>query len=302
MASPHAAEHAKAPHAMAKFFMCVCRFYQLVSQITTVYQVHLTGTALRLYEDSIAVMSWATFEWDGASAHTHTSRDIMYSSVRVCVSDYFVPGQCIPFGFRTRLLLRAILPLVLLVAILLGTIVIFYCRRARGLSTHSRWMSDALMVSAPIALFGSFILCPTVSKGIFDTWDCTEYELDSATGEMRTFLNSDLQIVCSGNEHPDEYDTIKIIAYIFVLLWPIGMPVIFLLVLWPNRKALRQRRSTRMVQATSFLHKEYDPSYFWWEVVSLAQRLILTGWVLLIPVEYDAWRIFLGLLTSIGCD
>ena len=232
---------------------------------------------------------------------THTSRDIMYSSVRVCVTDYFVPGQCIPFGFRTRLLMRAILPLVLLAAILLGTIVVFYCRSARGLSTHSRWLSDALMVSAPIALFGSFILCPTVSKGIFDTWDCTEYELDSATGEMRTFLNSDLQIVCSGNEHPEEYDTIKIIAYIFVLLWPIGMPVIFLLVLWPNRKALRQRRSTRMVQATSFLHKEYDPSYFWWEVVSLAQRLILTGWVLLIPVEYDAWRIFLGLLTSIGC-
>lgn len=226
----------------------------------------------------------------------------MCSSVRVCVTDYFVPGQCIPFGFRTRLLLRAILPLVLLAAILLGTIVVFYCRSARGLSTHSRWLSDALMVSAPVALFGSFILCPTVSKGIFDTWDCTEYELDSATGEMRTFLNSDLQIVCSGNEEPEEYDTIKIIAYIFVLLWPIGMPVIFLLVLWPNRKALRQRRSTRMVQATSFLHKEYDPSFFWWEVVSLAQRLILTGWVLLIPVEYDAWRIFLGLLTSIGCD
>ena len=220
----------------------------------------------------------------------------------MCVPDYFVPGQCIPVGFRYRLLLRAILPIMLLVAILLCTIIFFYYRRARGLGTRSRWLSDALMVAAPCALFVSFLLCPTVSKGIFDTWDCTEYELDGAMGEVRTFLNSDLQIVCSGNKHPEKYDTIKSIAYIFVLLWPIGMPVIFLLVLLPNRKALRQRRTTRMVQATSFLHKEYDNDFFWWEIVTLAQRLILTGYVLLIPVQYDTWRIFLGLLTTIGCD
>ena len=43
-------------------------------------------------------------------------------------------------------------------------------------------------------------------------------------------------------------------------------------------------------------------TFFWWEIVTLMQRLILTGWVLLIPIEFDAWRIFLGLLTTIGCD
>ena len=146
------------------------------------------------------------------------------------------------------------------------------------------------------------MLCPTVSKGIFDTWDCREYELDGATGEIRTFLKSDLQVVCSGNDHPEEYGEITNIAYFFLLVWPIGMPLIFLLVLFPIRKALRQRRKTIMVQATAFLHKEYEPTFFWWEIVTLMQRLILTGWVLLIPVEFDAWRIFLGLLTTIGCE
>ena len=30
------------------------------------------------------------------------------------------------------------------------------------------------------------------------------------------------------------------------------------------------------------------------------QRLIISGWLLLIPAQYDAWRIFVGLLTAIG--
>ena len=222
------------------------------------------------------------------------------------VADYFFPGQCIPLGFRYRLLLRVISPTLLLIAIPLCTIAVFYCRRVRGLGTRGRWLSEALVstelltVAAPLDLFVAFVLCPTVSKGIFDTWDCTKYELTGATGDVRTFLNADLQIVCGGNDYPEEYDTIKTIAYFFLLLWPIGMPLIFFLVLFPNREALRQRRSTRMVQATAFLHKEYDPTFYWWEIVTLAQRLVLTGWVLLIPVENEIWRFVFGLLTAFG--
>eukprot|EP00964_Phaeocystis_antarctica_P025281 scaffold14193_cov85-Phaeocystis_antarctica.AAC.3 len=78
------------------------------------------------------------------------------------------------------------------------------------------------------------------------------------------------------------------------------MPLMYMLVLFPSREALRQGRTTRMVKATAFLHKEYKPTFFWWEVVTLTQRLVLTGWVLLIPIENDAWRICLGLLTTIG--
>ena len=215
------------------------------------------------------------------------------------MAGYFFPGQCISLGFRYRLLLRVISPTLLLIAIPMCTIAFFYCRRARGLGTRGRWLSDALVeVAVPVDLFVAFLLCPTVSKGIFDTWDCTKYELDGA--DVRTFLNADLQIVCGGNDYPEEYNTITTIAYFFLLLWPIGMPLIFFLVLFPNREALRQRRSTRMVQATAFLHKEYDPTFYWWEIVTLTQRLVLTGWVLLIPVENEIWRFFFGLLTAFG--
>ena len=45
-------------------------FYQIASQITTVYNVRLSGSSKDLYEASVAVFSWATFDWDGASHHT----------------------------------------------------------------------------------------------------------------------------------------------------------------------------------------------------------------------------------------
>ena len=78
------------------------------------------------------------------------------------------------------------------------------------------------------------------------------------------------------------------------------MPLIFYFVLFPIRAALRQREQTRWVLATEFLHKDYKPACFWWEVVPLLQRLVLSGFVLLIPIESDSWRIFLGLLTALS--
>ena len=248
------------------------------------------------------------------------------------MAGYIYPGQCIQLGFRYRLLLRAISPIVLLVAIPLCKVALVCCRyavqriaqakivqakiaQARRLfkleegeihidppdsvkETARSVLTDALLEAVPFALLISFALVTTVSKGIFDTWDCIEYELDDT--KVRTFLNADLKITCSGNDYPEEYDEIKYIAYIFLALWPIGMPLIFYFVLFPIRAALRQRQQTRWVLATEFLHKDYKPAYFWWEVVTLLQRLVLSGFVLLIPIEVDSWRIFLGLLTAIG--
>ena len=59
------------------------RFFQLVSQMTTVYNVKLSGTAKTLYADSTSAFSWASFDWDGASAHlTHIAMIISCSHLR----------------------------------------------------------------------------------------------------------------------------------------------------------------------------------------------------------------------------
>jgi len=223
------------------------------------------------------------------------------------LAGHIYPGQCFQLGFRYRLMLRVFSPILLLFAITLVKVAFVLCRNSFQKKGEKHidppvgvrlLLIVALADAVPLALEISFLLVSTVSQSIFDTWDCSEYELDS--DKVRTFLNADLQIVCRGNDYPEEYDMIKTIAYASLFLWPIGMPLIYIVVLVPIRAELWQRKQTRWVKATEFLHQDYKPGLFLWEIVTLTQRLVLSGFVLLIPIEADSWRVFLGLLTAIG--
>ena len=175
-------------------------------------------------------------------------------------------------------------------------------------------LQKSLEVYAWFILLLSFIMTPAVTKDIFSTFDCTKYQLEdkSCDGEKagcneRSFLTVDLTVVCSDRGVPTaEHNHLQVLAYIYMMMWPIGMPLIYLAVLvyprWGNKHALRQQRQmeTWPIKATRFLHEEYSPHYFWWEVLALLQRLILYGFVLIIPVEQDIWRIFIGLLVALG--
>ena len=51
-------------------------FFQLASQITMVYNVQLSGSSKNLYANSIAVLTWVSFDWDGAPHRIHHNVDI----------------------------------------------------------------------------------------------------------------------------------------------------------------------------------------------------------------------------------
>ena len=55
-----------------------------------------------------------------------------------------------------------------------------------------------------------------------------------------------------------------------------------------------------LVRATRFLHREYRPEVFYWEVVELLRRTILTGWVLLVPEERAYLRLVVASLVSLA--
>ena len=64
------------------------------------------------------------------------------------------------------------------------------------------------------------------------------------------------------------------------------MPLLFLLILLPIRKDLIKRRSTRFVQDTLFLHREYRAAFFFWESIFLTQRLGVIGFVEFLPRNF----------------
>jgi len=87
-------------------------------------------------------------------------------------------------------------------------------------------------------------------------------------------------------------------ATALLLLWPIGFPTLFTLLLLRCRGDILNGRSTPLSRATTFLHQDYKPKFFFWEPVEMARRLSITGFVLL--VEDAQHRLYLAVMLSAG--
>jgi len=174
-----------------------------------------------------------------------------------------------------------------------------HCRARIGRTDTppSKDTKEAVLRALPYVIFISFCLTQSVCTGIFSAWDCVEFMHDSVTGETREFLREDLSIEC----YTDEHDQVKNVARFFVAVWPIGIPLLYLALLSQCRAALYQGRSTSFTRATSFLHKEYMPHYFWWELLFVVQRLMVTGFVMLfLRASKTVPRILVGIYFTVA--
>merc|ERR1719502_1680193 len=84
------------------------------------------------------------------------------------------------------------------------------------------------------------------------------------------------------------------------MLWPIGVQLLYVVLLWRVRRPLLNRTPTALTRATAFLHRDYKPEFFYWEAIELARRLILTGWVALVNEKVAFVRIVIAVLTSLA--
>ena len=177
-------------------------------------------------------------------------------------TSFLLPGQCIGGGFRTRLLLRGVGPLVLL-AILPCLAAVRECVQARR-ERRQVSCNQALLSALPAMLFLAHAVCPRVSAGIFSAWDCDSYILDTSTGVSRSFLHEDLSVVCTeGGVKTPAHAQLRALAALFVVIWPVGLPICDILLLVFCGKSILQRRSTRWVRAVEYLHKEYKLTFYW---------------------------------------
>ena len=199
-------------------------------------------------------------------------------------SNFFIPGACLEGGYTSRLLLRSVGPLVLIVIVFVFSFAVNIgqaltetesCGRSFALLGAKRKMwTKALVKALPSVLFLSFCLCAPTASAIFKTWDCVEYVEDSlaptgnvddrVTSAGARFLRSDLRTTCNafvGKETTmsTEYAEIESIAWVFAWVYSVVFPCIFMGVLLPSRKTLRQRRSTQLVRATAFSSPSPSP-------------------------------------------
>jgi hypothetical protein len=179
------------------------------------------------------------------------------------------PGSCLSGGFFSRLLLRGLGPLALVAYVLVVGATVGAARRLVGRKvalklerasqrdgkmynrhTFLELCQKTLLDTLPALLFILLCITPTTSTSIFAAWTCETFALDSTAQPPTTvrFLGDDLSLKCDGSS--DEYSRVVSLASIFVGIWPVGVPLLFLALLLTSRAALREGRSSRLVAAS----------------------------------------------------
>jgi len=101
--------------------------------------------------------------------------------------------------------------------------------------------------------------------------------IEYGNSETRRYLASDLALSCDS----DEYKTAYNVALVMLFVWPVGIPLLYAILLWASRHALRKGIDTSLSRATAFLSDDYDYGYWtplaWWKPLEMCRKLTLTG-------------------------
>ena len=74
-----------------------------------------------------------------------------------------------------------------------------------------------------------------------------------------------------------EHDLITGVAWLAVFMYPVGVLLVTMKLLYNARPDILADRETDLVVATSFLHREYKKELCWWEASEIFRRFLLVG-------------------------
>lgn len=248
-------------------------FYQVVSEMPEVFDVPLPAEYLEIMSNTFGLFS---FDW-------------LY---------LFGPPECTG-SFTTRLLVKALAPLFALLVLVMGSVVIsavVATGRCRDISDHAALKDAALhgaLRALPIVLVLLFALVPSVCSRIFSTFNCESFGYDDAKGETRGFLFADPSVEC----YTGEWAHLMVLTGWLILIWPLGVPALFLALLIGSRR--RAPWAPALSRSVSFLHLEYKEEQFYWELLESMRKLVLTGFLLILPLRFAFLRLILAILITV---
>ncbi|CAN0460501.1 unnamed protein product, partial [Ectocarpus sp. 12 AP-2014] len=180
-------------------------------------------------------------------------------------------GCVLDMDFHGRLLAATIGP-ILAVLLLAGTY---------AAATHvNREANEKLRIiwdkHVFVFLLLTFLVYSSVSSTLFKTFACDELE------DGINYLRTDYRIECDSSKHK----VFQVYAGFMILLYPLGIPVLYSILLFRDREVLKKDKDDRddsaRVKSTSELWQPYKPSVFYYEVIECGRRILLTGIVVFI--------------------
>ena len=193
------------------------------------------------------------------------------------------PLACVNLaGYALKLIFWICMPIVLVMAILLATAVWRFCRG------HAVTLDSVLLVASPFVLQTLFVVYPIVSQIAFQAFSYHEFDDGSS------WLRADASIEFGSAEH----DRAVGVAILAILLYPIGLLVLFASLLARARGAIISGPPTPLSLATRFLHSEYTTTFFFWELFEMLRRFLLVG-VLVMCEQGSLEQIAYGTLVAL---
>jgi len=210
---------------------------------------------------------------------------------------FFLPKECLSTSFAVRLVVTSFLPLGFVACVFLWFVL--RVTFARGCEHQHRSIAsilrNAAMSTTTVALLIIFVCLPSLSSVIFQAWSCEPFP--TSDNNYVYYLRSDLSVQCYES---DEHEKLTYLGYFFVAIWPVGAVVLCAALLYTARKPILKRVPTRFVHAIAFLHRDYRPERFYWEVIELMRRTCLTGWLLLVDERNTFTRIAIAILICLA--
>ncbi|CAM9831277.1 unnamed protein product [Scytosiphon promiscuus] len=223
--------------------------------------------------------------------------------VNLDVGHIFTASCVLPgVTFYHRLLLTTLTPLVLAIVLVLTY---WMAKRRAGIGSTgvlaaraawSRHMAAGLLLT--------FLVFTSTSTIAFETFAC-----DDEAVEGESYLRADYRLTCYTTKHK----WYMVYAGVMILVYPIGIPLLYACILWKNRMALnpRVRDTTDSTSGVSrlpmvrgfaanesaeeleerlemrkrnpdlvpsmFLWKDFGPDMYYYEVIECGRRILLTG-------------------------
>ena len=183
----------------------------------------------------------------------------------------FSAGCFLEIDFHDRLLWTTIPPIVIM--ILLGgtyAVAVYRIRETQGTD-----LSNVRQKHVSMALLVTCLVYSSVSSMLFQMFACDGLD------DGKRYLRADYTIDCDSQKHR----AFQIYASLMMLVYPLGIPVVYAVLLFNNRRMLREencREESLAARSILGLWKPYKPERYYYEVIECSRRILLTGVVVFI--------------------
>ena len=186
-----------------------------------------------------------------------------FDFLNLSIDAFGLPLSCVQLGsFFDQLLFLVLSPGVLVLLTLVCSLGIEVLTKSEAAS-----LKAGVIRALPYLLYILFFAFPLVSSRAFQALDCEEF-FDDGTNKTTHFLRADYSLDCDD----PEYTRVVFLSWVAIALYPVGVPLLYLTLLWCAREAIRTEQPTALARSLTFLHQDYELSMYWWEMVEIFKK------------------------------